>query len=359
MSWINVEKRFHDVDVSTYGRGLYILPDISTLEQTGSTEVPAGTAKLFKPGPVFRKARSAFPTAAEPARPQFQFVLPTAPTGPAQLEILDAAGKEVRKMEITAHAGLNGAYWDLLYDGPKLVELRTTPPENPHIWEEPRFQGKEIRTITHWGITGTTGIPMAAPGNYQVKLTVDGQSYTQPFEVLKDPAVEASTEVLRASTAAQLRARADITATSEMVNTMEKWRKQVEDAQKNGASAAGATSVNAGGATAAELNALNGSILKVERQLVSEDSVLSDDKYFPSAYKVYMNLIWLSGGLGQGASDEAGGLDDAPTTQQLATLAHLEAQIASAKAGFEQLKTTTIPAFNKRMQGKVQAIAVE
>jgi len=347
VSWINVEKRFHDVDVSTYGRGLYILPDITTFEQTGSPDAPAETTRLFKPGPVFRQARSAFPTAAEPARPQFQFFLASEPAGPVQLEILDSAGKEVRKIEVNAHQGLNGAYWDLLYDAPTLVELRTTPPENPHIWEEPRFQGKDIRTITHWGITGTTGIPMAAPGNYQVRLTVGGRSYNQAFEVLKDPAVEASTATLQASTAMQVRIRADITETSEMVNTMEKWRKQIEDQLKTDSPDTGAA-----------LHALDTKILAVERILVSKESVLSDDKYFPTAYKVYMNLIWLSGGVGQGASDEAGGLDYAPTVAQERTLARLEGEIATARTGFRALQATTIPAFNQSMAGKGPNIAV-
>ena len=35
VSWITVEPRFHDVVVSTYGRGLFILPNITLLEQTG------------------------------------------------------------------------------------------------------------------------------------------------------------------------------------------------------------------------------------------------------------------------------------------------------------------------------------
>jgi len=334
VSWINVEKRFHDVDVSTYGRGLYILPDITTLEAAGSATPPSGATQLFPPADVFRQARSAFPTAAEPARPQFTFNLAEAPSGPAQIEILDAAGKEVRTEKVQAHVGMNGFDWDLLYDAPHLVELRTTPPENPHIWEEPRFQGKSIRTITHWGITPTTGIPMAAPGHYQIRLTVDGKSYTQPFNVLKDPDVEASDAVLRASTAAQVHTRADITETSDMVNQMEIWRKQIEDDRKAHPDSAG-------------LKQLDQQILDVELQLVSRESMLSDDKYFPTAYKVYMNLIWLSGGVGQGASDEAGGLDYAPTAAQERTIADIDAKLAKAKTGFNQLKTVTIPAFNK------------
>ncbi|MGH9417051.1 MAG: WD40/YVTN/BNR-like repeat-containing protein [Terriglobales bacterium] len=344
VSWINVEKRFHDVDVSTYGRGLYILPDITSLEQSGSTATPAAT-ELFKPADIFRKARGVYPTGSDPARPQFLFNLAQAPTGPAKLEILQN-GKEVRTESVNAHQGLNGASWNLLYDPPTLVQLRTTPPQNPHIWEEPRFQGKSIRTITHWGITPNTGIPLAAPGSYQIRLTVDGQTFTRPFNVLKDPAITtATTTQLQASTAMQVRISGDITETSQMVNRMEIWRRQIEDQIKADPAAA-----------AAALTHLNSQILVVENQLTSPESRLSDDKHFPTAYKVYMNLVWLSGGVGQGASDEAGGVDYPPTAAQIRTLDKIETQMATARNGYNELKSATLPAFNKSLPSGAQPI---
>ncbi|HXR97711.1 MAG TPA: hypothetical protein VN709_07695 [Terriglobales bacterium] len=335
VTWINIEKRFHDVDISTYGRGLYILPDISVLEQTGKLE-PDNADHLYKPGPVFRMARDVYPTAAEPARPQFQFTLAENPSGPVKMEILDSTGKVIRTQELSAHAGLNGAYWDLHLDGPKLVELRTTPPENPHIWDELRYKGKDVRTITHWGITPTTGIPVAAPGNYSVRMTLNGTAYTQPFKVLKDPAVISSDADLQASTAMQVRVRDDITATSEMVNKMEVWRKQLQDESKSDANAK-----------------LDAAILNVEHQLITEADMLSDDKHFPVAYHVYMNLIWTSGAVGQGASDEAGGLDYRPTQTQREVVSNIEASLAKAKADFATLQNTTIPAYNQSATEKL------
>ena len=84
--------------------------------------------------------------------------------------------------------------------------------------------------------------------------------------------------------------------------------------------------------------------------------MLSDDKFFPEAYKVYMNLIWLSGGVGQGASDEAGSIDYKPTDTQMQVLDVIEKQLSSAKESFEKLQLSTLPAFNKAMAGKVTAI---
>src|SRR3954453_22930388 len=137
------------------------------------------------------------------------------------MEILDSAGKVLRTQMVGARAGMNGVNWDLLLDAPKLVELLTTPPDNPHIWEEERFKDVQIRRITHWGITPQTGVPMAAPGKYQVRFTVNGHALTAPFEVLKDPAVATPDEDLRISTKTQMRIRDDISDTSTLVNTME------------------------------------------------------------------------------------------------------------------------------------------
>ncbi len=344
VSWITVEPRFHDVVVSTYGRGLYILPNITPLEHTGQASPTITTAQLYTSAPLFRQARNGF---QQYGRPHFTLALPSAPSGPIQMDVVDANGKVIRTQKLSGRQGLNGMNWDLGYEGPTLVALRTTPPENPHIWEEPRFQGTDIRRITHWGITPQTGIPLAAPGKYQVRFTVDGQQYTQPFEVLKDPAVKTSIEDLQLSTQTQVRIRDDITQTSEMVNRMEIWRKQIEDQLK----------VNAGKtAVTKALTDLNKAILDVELKLVSRSEMLSDDKYFPEAYKVYMNLIWLSGGVGQGASDEAGSIDYRPTDTQMEVLAVIEKDLAAAKAGFDRLVSTDLPVFNKAMAGKVPPI---
>jgi hypothetical protein len=346
VSWITVEPRFHDVVVSTYGRGLFIVPNITVLEQTGNPAPQITSTQVFEPATIFRQARSVF---TQIGRPHFTLFLATAPAGPIQMEVLDGTGKLVKKQQVIGHQGWNGADWDLRYDAPTLVALKTTPPENPHIWDEPRFQGRDTRTITHWGITPQTGIPMAAPGKYQVRFTIDGKPYVQAFEVVKDPAVAASIEDLTLSTQTQVRIRDNITETSEMVNRMEIWRKQIED-QLN-ANAAKADVVKA-------LNNLNKAVLDVELKLVSRSEMLSDDKYFPEAYKVYMNLIWLSGGVGMGASDEAGSIDYRPTETQMQVLQVIEKDLAAAKAGFDRLMSSTLPAFNKAMSGKVPTIGM-
>ena len=288
VTWIVVEPRYHDVVVSTYGRGLYILPDITILEQTGRATAPP-TTQLFAPRPGIRQARN--------GTAEFLLSLASAPSSPIAMQVLDSTGKVARSQTVPGRAGLNKITWDLRYDPPTLVALRTTPPQNPHIWEETRFRTAETRPITHWGVGGGTAIPIAAPGKYTVKFTVDGKDFTQPFTVIKDPAIASSDADLVESTKMQVQIRDDITATSEMVNTMEVTRRQIEDLLKT----------NRGKDELEKpLNDLNQKILNVELALVTKSDMLSDDKYFPEAYAVYMNLLWLGGARRHGRERRGG-----------------------------------------------------
>ena len=180
VSWIVVQKQAHDLVVSTYGRGFFIMQDISPLEQ-GAMEPTR-----------YRGLRDGRPTAGLPHDPRRRGAHRLHGQASAQWAgrsgVHDEKGDLVRKMPpINAHVGLNRFNWDMHYEPPRLVALRTTPPENPHIWEEPRFQNQDTRPITHWGLAQAEDGPIAGPGKYTVKVTANGQTYTQPFEVRRNP----------------------------------------------------------------------------------------------------------------------------------------------------------------------------
>ena len=57
-SWIVVQKQYHDLVLSTYGRGLYIMEDITPLEQgVMETGYALRGAKLVAPRPAYREVR--------------------------------------------------------------------------------------------------------------------------------------------------------------------------------------------------------------------------------------------------------------------------------------------------------------
>jgi len=331
VSWVVVQKQFHDVVVSTYGRGLYVLDDITPLEQGGPATTDA--ARLFGPRPAYRWTQR--------GRAIVNYALKTAPRDQVSVQILDGEGQIVRELKSEARAGLNRVNWDLRYEPPRLVALRTTPPENPHIWEEPRFRGQDTRPVTHWGLEPAQVGPIAVPGKYTVKLTVDGQSLTQPFEILRDPRVPTPVPDLDLSVRLQLRLRDNISAAADMVNTIEIMRKQLEDVQKMHKNDPSKS------ALLKQVAEMDRKLVDVESKLLEPAQMTSDDKYFQQAYRVYMNLIWLNGEVGPGAGDVAGGADFPPTDTSVGVLETIEKDLNGAKADYRRLMDQDVPAFNR------------
>ncbi len=338
VSWVVVQKASHDVVISTYGRGLYVLDDITPLEQGGPTSTDA--AHLWTPRPAYRWTQR--------GRAVINYSLKSEPRGSVQLQVVDADGKVVRDLHPpSGRAGLNRVNWDLRYDPPRLVQLRTTPADNPHIWEEPRFRGQDTRPVTHWGLEPAEVGPIVAPGKYTVKLTVDGQTTTQPIEILRDPKVPTSAQDLDLSVKLQLRLRDNISEAADMINSLEVMRKQLEDvtkAYKNDSSKA---------ALLKQVGDMDKKLYDVEAKLLEPAQMTSDDKYFQQAYRVYMNLIWLNGEVGPGAGDVAGGADFPPTDTSVAVLETIDKDLNSARTDYKTLMDREVPAFNRAIGGAI------
>ena len=336
VTWIATQKNFHDVVVSTYGRGLYVLDDVSVLEQGAVTTPPATT--LAKMRPAYRYGQQ--------GQAPITWTQAAAASRPVRIEILTKSGELVREITRPGRVGLNRTNWDLRYGAPRLVGLRTTPAENPHIWEEPRFRGRDTRPVTHWGLDQAQVGPIVAPGTYTVKLTVDGKTLTEDLVVLKDPKVTTSDADFDLSVKTQLRIRADINQTSDIINHIEGMRKQLEDMAAANRGVRGREDI------AKAASDLNLKMQAVEEKLLERAQWTSDDKYFRQAYRIYLNLIWLNGEVGPGAGDVAGGADFRPTDTSLALLDQLEGQLSASKKEYEALLASDLAAFNKVMTEK-------
>lgn len=337
VTWIVYEKNYHDLVISTYGRGLWVMDDITRLEDTGQAAPAAAETKLLTPRGL-RQGRT--------GEVKITFSLAAAPAGPVQFEILDASNNVARKFDVQANQGLNVATWDMRYDAPGAVELRTTPPDNQRVWD--RFPGRDTRGVTHWGIQGAQRYqPIGAPGKYTVRMTVGGQTLTQTFNATKDGSLTATDADLVESTKAQLRIRDALNATANMTNSLEISRKQIEDLIK----------ANTGKDELEKpLMDLDKKMLDVELIMLSKHDFYSDDKWYVEHYHLYQQLIWLNGVVAAGAGDVAGGPEYRPTTAAMNWLADCEKELAAAKAGYEKIVNVDLPAFNKTMAGKLPAI---
>jgi photosystem II stability/assembly factor-like uncharacterized protein len=377
VTWAVVQKDFHDLVISTYGRGLYILDDITPLEQLAKNHSDAAV-NLFEPRQAYRFTRG--------GEAMLNFSLKTAPKDPIHLEILDSGGKVIRTLEAKGRAGMNRVPWDLRYESPRVIALRTVAPDNPHVWEEPRFRDSDSRPITHWGTKPAEVGPIVAPGKYTVRLKIEDQSYSEPLTILRDPRAPGSEGDIELSVKTLLRICADIDHVSDTVNQIEWLRKQLEVIEtmlgppkkkekektaveeendyggKEPAPAPPPVLDQAQAKRKAELlkaaEDLDKKLSTVEYKLASPALLNSDDKYFVESYQVYLNLIWLNAEVGTGGSDVAGGADFAPTDTQMELLEEFETEIAGADADYEKVVKDDLPALNQSLAGSSIAALV-
>ncbi|MGH6878360.1 MAG: hypothetical protein ACREHV_13445, partial [Rhizomicrobium sp.] len=260
VTWTVVQKRFHDLVVSTWGRGLYVLDDISALEQMARHPSDA-PVRLFAPRATWRLTRD--------PHVLIDFSLKTAPKNEVSLEVLDAQGTVVRTIHKKARNGMNRIDWDMQYEDLEPIVLRTIPPQDPTIWHEERFKGKSFRPVTHWGMPAIMGGALALPGHYQLRLTAGGTKETAPLDILRDPHSETGLAGMKATFGLQSRIAGDVARTAGMVNLAEQMRAQLqamESAKTKDAALAGAA------------RGLDDKIQSVEYELFSRDLAPSDDK---------------------------------------------------------------------------------
>ncbi|HUB81577.1 MAG TPA: hypothetical protein VMB03_22410 [Bryobacteraceae bacterium] len=288
-------------------------------------------ARLLPPRTAFRQLENAHTT--------FDYVLNLPPDNPIVLQIRDRQGATVAKVSAdNLQPGLNRVDWDLRWEPPVAIALRTTPPENPHIWEEPRFHGAQTRPVAHKGIEQAQLGPIAAPGHYTVELHWDDKTYTQPLEIALPPGSHGTDADVQALVRLQLRIRDDVNAVAAMTNQIEVLRKQLEDQRKISAPPA--------------LDDMERKLQYVEFQLISHSDALSDEKYDTEAAKLYLNFLWLDLSLNSGTGNKyAGGGDYAPTETAVAMVGDLETQLHAVQAQYKKLMEETVPAYNRAAPG--------
>ena len=202
-----------DVVVGTHGRGFWILDDITPLRQL-NPEVLAKPAHLFRPGLATRVRFSMYtdtPMPVDEPRSEnppdgvvISYYLRSA-ANDLSLEILDATGAVVRRYE----KGINpnpdpraNGHWPDWWIAP-WPELKAGPGLHRFTWDlrypRPDVAGFSFPISAIPGRTVPEPLgPFAAPGTYTVRLTVNGDTMSQPVRVRMDPRVKTPAPVLAA-----------------------------------------------------------------------------------------------------------------------------------------------------------------
>lgn len=110
------------------------------------------------------------------------------------LDIYDAAGKLVRHYPPKKQPG-GEAEEEEEYRPRRAENLPGNAGLNRFAWDLHSDSAPKIPHSAMWG--GGTDGPVVLPGTYQVKLTVEGKTYTQPLEVKLDPRFKATPEDLQ------------------------------------------------------------------------------------------------------------------------------------------------------------------
>jgi hypothetical protein len=196
----------HDDDliVATHGRSFWILDDINPLREV-SDAANASAFFLYHPATAYRIDNDSFqgtpippeePTAENPPSGAVIDYFLKSSAGKVQLEILDAQQNVVRKFSSDDPT-------------PKhpLLPVAERWFSKPETLEKTSGMHRFVWNLT-WRSSGGPSVdeeaeyrnpsgPKAIPGAYSVRLTVDGQSQTQPLRLVMDPRSAATAEILQ------------------------------------------------------------------------------------------------------------------------------------------------------------------
>ncbi|MGH7505020.1 MAG: WD40/YVTN/BNR-like repeat-containing protein, partial [Longimicrobiales bacterium] len=337
VNWIEVPENAPEVVIATYGRGIWILRDLWQLEQQDLMDAEA-ELQLYEPRPATRTGSG--------GTADFVFALRSVPTSLITVEILDAAGAVINSKQVQGLAGMNRTSWNLRYPPPDQPVLRSIPPDNPHIWEAGRWEGRE-RPVTHWGLGAARWEPRAAPGSYSVRLTYDGELYTQPFEVVRDVTLPSTDADLIAGTKMQRDVVAAINEVVDRIDRIEIMRAQVEDMRAQHAG---------DGALDESLAAIYQRMYETELHFLSRTVMHSDDKWYVEKDRLYLNLVWLLAEIGGSGGDVAGGAGYRPTDAAIAVFQDRLKELETANADFDALMRE-VEAFNRANAGRLAPIS--
>jgi photosystem II stability/assembly factor-like uncharacterized protein len=336
-----VQTQFNDLVVATYGRGFWIMDDVTPLQQL-SDDVLESEAHLFRPRPAYRLHSVAGGPQVEP-RTFINYYLRDVPKGDVSVSILDEQGRLVTTLSGTRDRGINRIAWDLRYPGARGARLRTRPPGNPHVVEEKRFRDTWDREgwypLQSWGASGGFRGFLAAPGVYAVKLKVGDREFTEKLEVRKDPRSAGTPADIQEQVKMQLNIREDLNVVSDMISRLEWLRKQLYDlkpllgSRKNAREIVGAA------------DDFDRKLQSVEFELFQPVLAEGDTKSFREPLKISMKLSVLAG-------DISSSVDFAPNNQQREVYAVLRDRLAVQKNRYDELIGTDLPAFNRYLAGK-------
>ncbi len=229
--WIDIPEHYNDLVVATYGRGIWILDDITPLQQF-QEETSNNDAHLFAPRSAYRFQSTTmtmqfFPEASSGQNPAYgasihYWMKEPVDTLDVSIIITNTSGDTIRALKQNPKAGLNRVFWDLQGEPSKQILMRTKPKYAD--WMPLDKERTRKPTVAPFSI-------LSPPGEYQVHLVAGDQTISQPLEVMKDPNSEGSLSDINAQHSLMKKLYEDMNAVADAINEMEIVRRQLLDIQ--------------------------------------------------------------------------------------------------------------------------------
>ncbi|WP_010518797.1 WD40/YVTN/BNR-like repeat-containing protein [Croceivirga radicis] len=170
--------------VATQGRSLWMIDDLTVLHQIASADNTVA-AKLFAPKDSYRtKGRAA----SKPSLLQGQ----NHPNGVVTHFYLKAFDKEKDTVQLTylSKSGDTLAMYSSMAKDKKQALKDLKAGGNTHVWDTRGKGAEKLKGMILWwaSLEGAK----AVPGEYKVSLSVNGNTQTENFKILRDPRAEVS-----------------------------------------------------------------------------------------------------------------------------------------------------------------------
>jgi photosystem II stability/assembly factor-like uncharacterized protein len=337
--WLEIQERFDDLVVGTYGRGYYILDDISALREFEETQNKG--AHLFSLREAYRfqnqqAIKTDGPSLNSGKNPAYgayiNYFLKDSTDQKVEVQILTQDGEVVRTLKGENAAGVNRTVWDLRFEPTYKPKLKTTPPGRPWV----QLNGEGWRPLVTWDLDlwrGQYG-PRVVPDNYKVKLVIGEEEFVRELTVLKDPNTEGSVDSIKEQVTFSLELRDAMNLAVTMINDIEDIRAELE----------------------AILPQLKSEQDKVTAKVLMENAkniaaALYDIHLTGAREDAFRSPMKLYGRLSALASDIGGfGVDFKPTDQQREVYQVLNKRLVKAQNAYQKFFETEVQQLNDQLK---------
>lgn len=226
---ITIQRNFKDLVIATYGRGIYILDDVTPFREF-TEQVQQADAHLFSMRAAYRFQRTdgmkydgGFSDGQNPPYGvDINYYLKEKQKDSVQVVVLNSKGETIQTIKATNKPGIHRLYWDLRHQDFELPKLLTKPKGKE--WVPLNDKNERNLFIPDLDIGPGLTPTLVPPGNYTIVLKIGANEFKQAVSVLKDPNTKGNDESIAKQYEQGLKLFNSINVSLTLISDMEKMR---------------------------------------------------------------------------------------------------------------------------------------